>query len=62
MLIALPTSISNDGVPFGALHGEKSQAARTRILKLFKEKDNAVLVATDPVARIQVKNKEGLGK
>jgi superfamily II DNA/RNA helicase len=38
-------------VPVGALHGGKSQAVRTRTLKLFKEQENAALVATDVAAR-----------
>ena len=39
------------GVPAGALHGGKSQAVRTRTLKLFKESPDSVLVATDVAAR-----------
>ena len=38
-------------MPVGALHGGKSQAVRTRTLKLFKEQENAALVATDVAAR-----------
>jgi superfamily II DNA/RNA helicase len=37
---------ANDGVLGGALHGGKSQAVRTRTLILFKEQENAALVAT----------------
>jgi len=39
------------GVPAGALHGGKSQAVRTRMLKTFKDSPTAVLVATDVAAR-----------
>ena len=31
-------NLAKAGVPVGVLHGGKSQAARTHILKLFKEK------------------------
>ena len=34
----LADNLVKAGVPVGALHGGKSQAARTHILKLFKEK------------------------
>lgn len=39
------------GVPAGALHGGKSQAVRTRTLKMFKDSSDFVLVATDVAAR-----------
>ncbi|NDA96176.1 MAG: DEAD/DEAH box helicase, partial [Actinobacteria bacterium] len=47
----LADNLANAGVPVGALHGGKSQAVRTRTLKLFKEQENAALVATDVAAR-----------
>ena len=47
----LADNLAKAGVPVGALHGGKSQAVRTRTLKLFKEQDNAALVATDVAAR-----------
>jgi superfamily II DNA/RNA helicase len=47
----LADNLAKAGVPVGALHGEKSQAVRTRTLKLFKEQENAALVATDVAAR-----------
>ncbi|CAN2173585.1 SrmB Superfamily II DNA and RNA helicases [Candidatus Nanopelagicaceae bacterium] len=47
----LADKLANAGVPVGALHGGKSQAVRTRTLALFKESDNAALVATDVAAR-----------
>jgi len=34
------------------MHGGKSQAVRTRTLKLFKEQENAALVATDVAAQV----------
>ena len=43
----LADNLAKAGVPVGALHGGKSQAVRTRTLKLFKEQENAALVATD---------------
>lgn len=39
------------GVAAGALHGGKSQAVRTRMLKTFKDSPTSVLVATDVAAR-----------
>jgi len=39
------------GVPAGALHCGKSQAVRTRTLKMFKDSSDFVLVATDVAAR-----------
>jgi superfamily II DNA/RNA helicase len=47
----LAENLAKAGVPVGALHGGKSQAVRTRTLKLFKEQENAALVATDVAAR-----------
>jgi len=47
----LADKLAHAGVPVGALHGGKSQAVRTRTLKLFKEQDNSALVATDVAAR-----------
>jgi hypothetical protein len=41
----LADNLAKAGVPVSALHGGKSQAVRTRTLKLFKEQENAVLVA-----------------
>lgn len=40
-----------DGVPATALHGNKSQAARTRALAEFRSAQSPVLVATDIAAR-----------
>jgi superfamily II DNA/RNA helicase len=47
----LADNLAKAGVPVGALHGGKSQAVRTRTLKLFKEQENSALVATDVAAR-----------
>jgi superfamily II DNA/RNA helicase len=47
----LADKLAHAGVAVGALHGGKSQAVRTRTLALFKESDNAALVATDVAAR-----------
>ena len=47
----LADKLAHAGVPVGALHGGKSQAVRTRTLALFKESENAALVATDVAAR-----------
>jgi len=47
----LADNLAKAGVPVGALHGGKSQPVRTRTLKLFKEQENAALVATDVAAR-----------
>ncbi len=43
--------LESDGLPSAALHGNKSQAARTRALSQFKAGDVRVLVATDIAAR-----------
>ena len=47
----LADNLAKAGVPVGALQGRKSQAVRTRTLKLFKEQENAAIVVTDVVAR-----------
>jgi superfamily II DNA/RNA helicase len=47
----LADNLAKAGVSVGALHGGKSQAVRTRTLKLFKEQENAALVAIDVAAR-----------
>ena len=43
--------LSEDGLPAAALHGNKSQAARTKALAEFKAGRTRVLVATDIAAR-----------
>lgn len=47
----LADKLSKDGLSAAALHGNKSQAARTRALAGFKNGKVAVLVATDIAAR-----------
>ena len=47
----LADKLSKDGLSAAALHGNKSQAARTRALTGFKNGKVAVLVATDIAAR-----------
>jgi ATP-dependent RNA helicase RhlE len=47
----LAEQLSNDGIPALAIHGNKSQSARTRALSEFKSGSLAVLVATDIAAR-----------
>jgi len=47
----LAEQLSGDGIKSAAIHGNKSQAARTRALKEFKEGSVRVLVATDIAAR-----------
>ncbi|NOX70603.1 MAG: DEAD/DEAH box helicase [Gammaproteobacteria bacterium] len=47
----LAQQLSDDGIESSAIHGNKSQAARTRALKEFKEGKIRVLVATDIAAR-----------
>jgi ATP-dependent RNA helicase RhlE len=47
----LAQQLSDDGIESSAIHGNKSQAARTRALKEFKEGSVRVLVATDIAAR-----------
>lgn len=43
--------LEQDGLPAAAMHGNKSQAARTKALAAFKAGDVRVLVATDVAAR-----------
>jgi len=43
--------LERDGMKVDAIHGDKSQAARTRVLKGFKSGRTQVLVATDVAAR-----------
>ncbi len=47
----LAEQLGKDGIPALAIHGNKSQAARTRALAEFKSGDLQVLVATDIAAR-----------
>ena len=47
----LAEQLSDDGIKSAAIHGNKSQAARTRALKDFKDGNVRVLVATDIAAR-----------
>jgi ATP-dependent RNA helicase RhlE len=47
----LATQLDSDGLKSAAIHGNKSQAARTRALKDFKTGKVRVLVATDVAAR-----------
>ncbi len=47
----LSKQLDKDGIPSMAIHGNKSQAARTRALAQFKEGALQVLVATDIAAR-----------
>jgi superfamily II DNA/RNA helicase len=47
----LADNLAKAGAPVGALHGAKSQAVRTRTLKLFNELECAALGATDVAAR-----------
>src|SRR5262245_29091944 len=47
----LSEQLRKDGIPSLAIHGNKSQAARTRALAEFKSGDLQVLVATDIAAR-----------
>jgi ATP-dependent RNA helicase RhlE len=43
--------LNADGIQTATIHGDKTQGARTRALREFKEKDVRVLVATDVAAR-----------
>jgi len=43
--------LERDGIDADAIHGNKSQGARTRALKRFKDSELQVLVATDIAAR-----------
>ncbi len=47
----LSKQLSHSGIPAMAIHGNKSQAARTRTLAKFKDGSLQVLVATDIAAR-----------
>jgi ATP-dependent RNA helicase RhlE len=47
----LAEQLCKDGIEADAIHGNKSQNARTRALKQFKEQELRVLVATDIAAR-----------
>jgi ATP-dependent RNA helicase RhlE len=47
----LAEQLTKDGIPSLAIHGNKSQAARTRALSEFKSASLQVLVATDIAAR-----------
>ena len=44
-------ALKKNGVEAGAIHGDKSQSSRQRILEAFKNKEIPVLVATDIAAR-----------
>ena len=47
----LAKHLDKDGISAAAIHGDKSQGARTRALKNFKQNNIRVLVATDIAAR-----------
>jgi ATP-dependent RNA helicase RhlE len=47
----LALQLERDGIDTDAIHGNKSQGARTRALKRFKNNELQVLVATDIAAR-----------
>ena len=47
----LAQQLEKDGLTAAAIHGNKSQGARTRALAAFKSRDVRVLVATDIAAR-----------
>ncbi|WP_111980306.1 DEAD/DEAH box helicase [Algibacillus agarilyticus] len=47
----LTRHLESKGIPAAAIHGNKSQAARTKALAQFKNNDVKVLVATDIAAR-----------
>jgi ATP-dependent RNA helicase RhlE len=47
----LAQQLERDGIDSDAIHGNKSQGARTRALKRFKDNQLQVLVATDIAAR-----------
>src|SRR4029079_5589240 len=47
----LAQQLERDGIVSDAIHGNKSQGARTRALKRFKNSELQVLVATDIAAR-----------
>jgi ATP-dependent RNA helicase RhlE len=44
-------ALKKNGVEAGAIHGDKSQGARQRVLDAFKNKEMSILVATDIAAR-----------
>jgi len=47
----LAQQLERDGIDADAIHGNKSQSARTRALKRFKDNELQVLVATDIASR-----------
>jgi ATP-dependent RNA helicase RhlE len=47
----LAKQLVTDGIPSAAIHGDKSQSARTKTLMSFKQNSIRVLVATDIAAR-----------
>ena len=47
----LAEALEKDGIEADAIHGNKSQPQRTRVLKRFKDNELQVLVATDIAAR-----------
>ncbi len=47
----LVKQLAMDGINAGAIHGNKSQAQRTKVLEQFKKGDLQILVATDIAAR-----------
>ncbi len=47
----LAEQLERDGIEADAIHGNKSQGARTRALRRFKDQELRVLVATDIAAR-----------
>jgi len=47
----LEKELALDGIKAATIHGDKSQAARTKALKAFKSTDIKVLIATDIAAR-----------
>ncbi len=47
----LTSQLQKGGIPSAAIHGNKSQAARTRALKNFIKGDTQALIATDVAAR-----------
>jgi len=53
----LAQQLNKLGIPSAAIHGDKSQGARTRALKDFKKGDIQALIATDVAARgLQIDN------
>ncbi|WP_133469452.1 DEAD/DEAH box helicase [Paraglaciecola marina] len=51
MADALAKEMCKDGIPTQAIHGDKSQGARERVLAEFKQGKTRALVATDVAAR-----------